>query len=92
LYLFDIEGIRGIDWSSILFTISGLIFIVALYDTRFLDLVPIARDKLVNSLRDGMIVLDSQNRILEINQEAIDIIDSSQKKLIGESIADNLPS
>ncbi len=91
LYLLDIEGIQGIDWSSVLFTGSGLIFILALYRTHFLNLIPVARETLVNSLRDGLIVLDEKNRIIDINYIVAEMLKMSQRDLLGKNLADVLP-
>jgi PAS domain S-box-containing protein len=71
IYLLDIEGIQGIDWSSILFTISGIILLVALYGTRFLDLVPIARRTVFERMGDSVLVLDSNNNLVDFNLSAV---------------------
>ncbi|GAB4546847.1 MAG: hypothetical protein Fur002_22280 [Anaerolineales bacterium] len=63
-------GAQGVDWTSVTFSITGAIFLYALYGIRFLDIIPIARDKLFNHLSDGMIVLDIQNRVIDANSIA----------------------
>lgn len=90
-YLYGIRGSEGVDWSSVTFSITGVLFLRALYGTRLLDLSPIARDKLVNSLSDGMIVLDIQNRIIDINQVASEIFASSPTTMLGKDLADIAP-
>jgi PAS domain S-box-containing protein len=91
LYLFQPKEFRGADWSSITFSISGFMFLMALYGARFLDLVPIARDKLVAGISDGMIVLDMQGRIIDINHAAASMIQSSPEKLIGKTLVEVVP-
>lgn len=93
-YLFGPVALRGVDWTPISFSISGFIFLLALYGTRLLDIVPIARDTLVSSLSDGMIVLDMQNRIIDVNLAAVHIVDSPTAMLIGKDVQDvlSLPS
>lgn len=90
-YLIEAPQFRGIDWTSITFSISSLLFLMALYGTRLLDLVPIARDKLVAGLSDGMIVLDMQDRIIEINQVAADMVQFPSQRLIGKELAEVIP-
>lgn len=92
LYLFNIKGIQGIDWSSILFTISGMIFIFALYGMSFLDVVPIARNALLAKLRDGLIVLNTNQQIVEINPVMADMLGRKQSELIGLKLVDLLPA
>ena len=91
LYRMGAWGIEGVDWSSITFSVSGLLFLYALYGIRLLDIVPIARDKLVNSLSDGMIVLDMQNRIIDANLAASKILVAQHEALIGKELAKLVP-
>ncbi len=91
LYRLGAGGIEGVDWTSITFSVSGLLFLYALYGIRLLDIVPIARDKLVSSLSDGMIVLDMQNRIIDINQAATRMLDTTPEMLLGKDPMDVTP-
>lgn len=79
------------DWTSITFSITGLLFLQALYGQNLLNLAPIARDKLIRNLGDGMIVLDTQNRIIDINQTAAVMIDSSAENLLGKELGEVAP-
>jgi PAS domain S-box-containing protein len=90
-YLFEPFKLKGVDWTSITFSISSLLFLWALYGMRLLDLVPIARDKLVAGLSDGMIVLDMQNRIIDINLVAAKLFQTPLEKLFGKTLLDVTP-
>ena len=87
-YQFLGGGVKGVDWTSVTFSVTGLLFLLALYGTRFMDIVPIAREKLMSSLGDGMIVLDTQNRIIDINDIAADMIGAELDTLLGKKLAD----
>ncbi len=89
-YQFQPLEFDGVDWSSILFSISSLLFLWAFYGTSLLDLVPIAREKLIDGLSDGMIVLDLQGRIVDINQSAAQMIGSAPQQLVGRRLEDFL--
>jgi PAS domain S-box-containing protein len=91
LYREGAGGIEGIDWTSITFSVSGMLFLYALYGIRLLDIVPIARDKLINSLGDGMIVLDTQNRIVDVNQPAQIAFNVPIDSLIGKDLTEIEP-
>jgi diguanylate cyclase (GGDEF)-like protein/PAS domain S-box-containing protein len=91
LYQFQPPKFDGVDWSSILFSISSLLFVWALYGTRLLDLVPIAREKLIDSLSDGMIVLDMQNRIVDVNPPAARMVGSLPDNLLGRNMDAFIP-
>lgn len=92
IYQFQPLEFDGVDWSSILLSISSLLFLWALYGTHLLDLVPIAREKLIESLGDGMLVLDMQGRIVDVNQSAARMIGSTSEKLLGRNVSEVLPS
>ncbi len=91
VYLFGVKGAEGVDWSSVTFSITGLLFLWALYDSHLLDISPIARDKLVNSLSDAMIVLDLQNRIIDVNQAAAEMLASTAEALLGKDLSEIAP-
>ncbi len=91
VYLFGVKGAEGVDWSSVTFSITGLLFLWALYDSHLLDISPIARDKLVNSLSDAMIVLDLQNRIIDVNQAATEMLASTAEALLGKDLSEIAP-
>jgi signal transduction histidine kinase len=62
--------VPGFDLTPLSFVVSGLLFIRALYQNQLLDLIPVARDLVVESLSDAVIVLDASRRILDMNAAA----------------------
>lgn len=86
IYQFQPLEFDGVDWSSILLSISSLLFLWVLYGMHLLDIVPIAREKLIDGLQDGMVVLDMQGRIVDINQPAIRMIGSQPGNLVGKRL------
>lgn len=68
VYLLNIPTLAGIDWSSIAFSLTGFFFLVALYGTRFLDIVPIARYTIIERMSDALLVLDAQDHLVDFNQ------------------------
>ncbi len=58
---------------------------------RWLDLVPVARVVVLETMRDGVIVVDDQRRILDLNPAAADLLGMSPKSAIGESMSTMLP-
>jgi len=70
LYLFDIFNIPGVDWSSITFSVTGLLFLIALFGSRFLEIVPTARNTMIEQMDDGVLVIDQQARLVDFNPAA----------------------
>lgn len=72
------------------FTISGLTFAWAIFRYQLLDLVPVARDVLVDRMSDGMIVLDAQNRIVDLNPAMQKIAGLDAGQAVGRSVTEVL--
>lgn len=73
-----------LDLAPYAFTITGLAVAWGFFRFRLLDVVPVARDMVVESMADGVIVLDTQNRIVDVNPAAARIIGSLEADLIGQ--------
>jgi PAS domain S-box-containing protein len=68
IYLTGLSPIPEIDTTSLTITISGLIFAWGLFRLGLLDIVPIAGETVLESLEDGALVLDQNNRIVYLNK------------------------
>jgi PAS domain S-box-containing protein len=60
----------GVDLPPIAFAVTGVLLLVGMGRFQLLDLVPVARDQIVEKMSDGFIVLDSQGRLVDINPAA----------------------
>jgi diguanylate cyclase (GGDEF)-like protein/PAS domain S-box-containing protein len=63
----NFESGSNVDLAPLTFGISGVIFAFAVLRTHFMDLIPVARSHLIETMHDGILVLDAQNRIVDIN-------------------------
>ncbi len=90
VYLFGINPLQGIDLTPIGFSIGGLIATFAIFRYRLLDLVPVARDVLIENMLDGVILLDNLNRIIDINPSALRLTGLPENKAIGKQAEDVL--
>ena len=57
-----------------LFTLSGAVFFWAIFRLRLLDLVPVARETLVEEMPDGVVVVDETGRVLDLNPAAREML------------------
>ena len=60
----------GFDLTPLAFTVSGACFTLGIYRYRLFGLVPVARDMVIDSMEDGVLVLDAQRRIVDLNAAA----------------------
>lgn len=72
-----------LDLTPFVFIASGLVFSYGLTRYRLLDMVPIARDRLVERMSDGLIVLDVQHRVIDINPAARQMLEVTDKVVGG---------
>jgi len=91
LYITRNNPLPMIDLTSLSFAVSGFLIVWVLYYHRFLDIVPIARDMTIDNMRDGIIVVDLKDRIVDINPAAEEIIKSPFKSVVGEPSKEILP-
>lgn len=76
----------GIDLSPFMIAFSSPLYAWSLFQFRLFDLVPIARDKVFEGIREGVVVLDEQNRIADFNPAAHDILPELSADAIGKPI------
>ncbi len=73
-----------LDLTLMAFTITGLTLTCTLLNYRLLDLVPIPRDIVVEKMSDGLMVLDIQNRIVDLNPAAETLVGVRRRQLFGQ--------
>jgi PAS domain S-box-containing protein len=67
------------------FIITGLVYGEAVFRYRLLDLAPIARDTLIERMADGMLVLDAQNQIVDLNPAMQSILCFQASNIVGQA-------
>jgi signal transduction histidine kinase len=80
----------GFDLTPAAFALSGMLFVWGFYRHRLFGLVPIARDLVIDSIDDGVIVLDQNRHIVDMNRAALEIAQCTEDG-IGRPIADVVP-
>ncbi len=73
----NLQGVDGSPQAPVspaFFTISGALIAWALLRQRLMQLVPIARSRVVETIGDAMLVVDLQRRVLDVNPAAMDLI------------------
>ncbi|MFZ1397254.1 MAG: histidine kinase N-terminal 7TM domain-containing protein [Candidatus Promineifilaceae bacterium] len=92
LYISGLNPFPHLDLTPFAFAITAVCFTLALFRYNFLDIVPIAREIVVEKLEEGVIVLDSQNRVLDVNATAVSLLQQEKNHIIGRPLAFNHPS
>lgn len=85
-------GLAG-PGERILFTMGpvSLSFAVALFRFRVLDPVPLAHSAIIKQMQSGVLVLDLQKRVVDLNPAAGQILGTPPESLLGRPAAEILP-
>lgn len=84
LYIFGLHPVSNYDLTPVVAGISGLIIAGGVFRYRLFDIVPVARENIIENMDDGVIVLDAQKRIADLNQTAKNIFGTPSIQAIGE--------
>lgn len=85
LVVFGLTPFPNLDLTSSAFTITGLAMAWNLFRYRLLDITPVARNAVIESMSDAVIVLDLHHRIIDLNPAAERILGRSLSELVGQT-------
>jgi diguanylate cyclase (GGDEF)-like protein len=81
----------GLD-PTLAFAVTGVVLSWSLWHLKLLDLVLVPREVIVENLSDGLLVLDSTSRILEMNPAAARLLGFTKVPAPGTPLCDALSS
>lgn len=86
VYLFQlIPGLHQ-DYTPLAFALAGIAFAVSIFRYHLLDLVPVARAVVVERMRDGVLVVSQDDRVVDLNPVARRILGVTEEA-IGSPLA-----
>jgi len=86
IYMTGARPLPNLDITPVVFTVTGIAVGLSIFHFRLLDLIPIARDVLVDGMDDGVLVLDVHNRVIDMNNAAMSILRLGSTPPIGAFI------
>jgi diguanylate cyclase (GGDEF)-like protein len=91
-YLLYISRLLPYNLDIIPFTsvVTGCIYSFGVFKYRILDISPIAREYVFESMRDGILVLDSENRLVDFNPTIAAIFPEVDSDALGKKVDDVL--
>ena len=84
LYISGLSPFPYLDLTPLAFTLTSLAVVWGLFRFRLLDIVPVARSAVLDSMDDAVIVLDEHGRIVDVNPAAERLIASRAAEAIGQ--------
>ncbi len=94
LTVFELVPIARLDLTPPAFVASSLLIVIGLRRLKLLDVFPgmvnIARDRVVQEMQDGVLVLDASGIVLSANGGAESLLDAGQEMLAGRAVSELL--
>lgn len=81
----------GLPFDLLGMVFEFLMYAIALFGFRILDPIPMARQRLIEQLRTGMVVMDPRGNIVSVNPAAQTILGLPEKHLLNRPIHELLP-
>jgi PAS domain S-box-containing protein len=85
LYLLDIRPLGHLDLTPYAFVASNLFIGLGLIRYQLFEIIPFAREKLIEKMRNGAIVLDENKRVVDINPSMLELLQARRTEIIGQS-------
>jgi diguanylate cyclase (GGDEF)-like protein len=89
---FRIVDVGTLDLTPIAFTVTGVFLAYALFRQRLLDLVPVARDRVIDTMGDAVVVVDIHGRVADLNPAAAELLRRAGRRQdtvsVGEAAAE----
>ncbi len=81
-----LNPLKSLDLFDLAAILICPVYFVALFHFRMFEVVPVARNRVIEQMRDGMLVLDAQTRIADLNGAAQELLGVARSEVIGQEI------
>jgi PAS domain-containing protein len=88
IYVFGLNPIPGLDWTPVVFSLTCLLLAWGMFRFRLFDIAPIARSLLVETMSDGILVLNERNEILDLNPAMKILLGGLEKAYLGRRVGE----
>ena len=86
LYLFGLNPWPGLDLTPLCFTITGVLMAWGLFRFKVFNLTPIARDALLERIVYGILVLNLDDCLVDINPAAVHLLHVDEADAVGRKV------
>ncbi len=88
LHNLEVGWFALIDLTPFAFILTGGLLVWGLFEERLVDLAPLARSAVVESMADAVFVLDAFERVVDVNPAAVALAGRTRGQLIGRRVRD----
>lgn len=91
-YVFGFRPLGNLDLTPFSFAATIFFIAIAIYRFKLFDVLPIAREKVLDLIQDGFLVVDKKNRVIDYNNAFRKYLKNpNSKKIIGTQIETLFP-
>ncbi len=92
IYVSGVIDLRGVDISPMGPLVMNTCIFIAIWRYGLFRLVPVARHVVIETLVDGVLVLNTENYVVDVNPTASRLLGLNVDKILGRSLSDILES
>ncbi len=82
MYVTGLTPVQGFDFTPVLFVFSTIIISAGVLNFGMFELVPLARNKLIDTMKNGVVVINSNGIIEDHNPALLNILNLSKENVI----------
>lgn len=87
-YLAGFRPLEVLDLTPFMFVASGVIMLIGLIHYRLFELVPFARDKIIEVMQQGIVILDADAKVMDYNPVFAKIFEVDEPTAIGAHVTE----
>jgi PAS domain S-box-containing protein len=92
LYILRIPVLNGLDFTPLSISFAGIIYVLAVFRYHLLDITVVARNTLVEKVPDGILVLNSEGIIIDMNPATEQMLKINKSADIGKGLSQVWPN
>jgi PAS domain S-box-containing protein len=92
LFNLRVGPFRQVDLTPFAFVLTTAVLVWGVYQFSLLDLRPVARSQIFRTIRDPVLVLDPDGRVLDANPAAGRLLDRPVAEVVGQPVTQLLPA
>lgn len=91
-YLLGIRPYKHIDLTPHAFIVTSIVISFSLLRFKLMDILPLAREKVIEEMREGVLLLDYYNRVVDVNPAMKKFLSCDSSNIIGKPLYEIMPS
>ncbi len=91
IYLLGLRPYKHLDLTPYAFILTSIVIGFSLLKFKLFDVVPLAREKVIEGIREGILVLDSQGRVVDLNAPMKKFLQQYSSSIVGVQLDQIIP-